>query len=462
MQRATARLVAVFVILVAVPAYADTVDDYIRAEMNNRRIPGLALAVIDHGKMVKQETYGYASVELQVPSNLQSSFVLASLTKVFTAAAVMKLVDRGQLSLDEPVTNKLANLPAAWNPVTVRHCLDHMSGLPDALDEREQLRSTNGDDLLRALAELPVEKPGSHSRYNQTGFILLAMLVEKVSGQSLEDFITNEILKPAGMNDTRYSDSRDVVPHRVTAYTTFVPADNRKGMAWLAGMPTKSTPGIYVADLTYPRLLHSGAGLMSTIADLIKFDQAIDTGRVISPQSLRATLSPVSLNDGTASIYSLGWTVGNSRGWLPGSDDGFNFMAFGGANSVAYWRFPDDKVTVIVLTNLQGSDPHTIALSIAKRYMLSVARLDHDGPNSVGPDDCGGRHFPGDRLSAQAAAGGCAIQKVTFKRVKVAPRHLAHWIRAYNAADILADDIPPQTLKKAVRSAIQLRTVVTS
>jgi CubicO group peptidase (beta-lactamase class C family) len=369
MPRAGAWVAAIGLLLVSGVAEADAVDDYVRTEMGKRRVPGLVLAVIDHGKVVKQKAYGSASLELQVPMSLQSAFGIASLTKVFTAAAVMKLVDRGQLSLDEPVGKHLTGLPASWSAVTVRHCLDHMSGLPDALDELEELRSTEADVLLRTLAQLPLEKPGTRSRYNQTGFVLLGMLIQKVSGQSLEDFVTNEILKPSGMNDTRFADSRDVVPNRVTGYTTFVPADDRRSLTWKGGIPARSEQGLYVNLPTYPPLMHACGGLMSTLGDLIRFDQAIGEGRVLSPQSLQATLSPVKLSDGTVSVFSLGWTVGNSRGWLPGSDRGFDFMAFGGANTVAYWKFPANELTVIVLTNLQGSDPHTIALSIAERYV---------------------------------------------------------------------------------------------
>jgi D-alanyl-D-alanine carboxypeptidase len=368
--KAAARLLPLLLVLSGLPAYADAVDDYVLAEMAKRRIPGLALAVIEHGKVSKQKAYGYASVELHAPAELQNVYPLASITKVFTAAAVMKLVDRGALSLDESVTQKLTALPPGWKPVTVRHCLDHMSGLPDSIDEYERVRASSGDELLHRLAELPFEKPGNQSRYNQTGFVLLAMLIEKVSGQSLEDFVTAEILRPLGLNDTRYADMRDIVPHRVTWYTNFVPSEDRKGFAWAAGMPQRSATELYVNDATYPKLMHAGGGLVSSLGDLIKFDQAIDAGRALSPQSVRATLAPVKLNDGVTSLYSLGWTVGNSRGWIPGdTDEGFHFMACGGANTVAYWRFPDDHVTVIVLTNLQGSDSHTIALNIAKRYI---------------------------------------------------------------------------------------------
>jgi CubicO group peptidase (beta-lactamase class C family) len=356
--------------LLSPSAHADAVDDYVVAEMAARRIPGLALAIVDHGRVVKEKAYGYANLELKAPATLDNVYAIASLTKVFTAAAVMKLVDRGSLTLDEPVTTKLTNLPASWNKVTVRQCLDHMSGLPDALDELEHLRGTDLDGLLRNLAQLRPEKPGDRSMYNQTGYILLATLLEKISGQSLEDFVKAEILEPLGMKDTRYADSRDVVPHRVTWYSTFVPSEDRKEWQWVAGMPQRSATDLYVNYATFPALMHCCGGLVTTLDDLIRFDRGIDAGKTMSPQTLRATLMPAKLNDGTTSLFSLGWTVGNSRGWLPGDTrEGLNFMAFGGANSVAHWRFPDRQLTVIVLTNLQGSDAHTIALKIAYDYL---------------------------------------------------------------------------------------------
>lgn len=163
-----------------------------------------------------------------------------------------------------------------------------------------------------------------------------------------------------------YADARDVVPNRVTWYSTFVPSEDRKGWHWVAGMPERSATDLYVNESTYPQLMHCCGGLATTIDDLIRFDRGIDAGQVMTAATLQATLKPVKLNDGTASLFSLGWTVGNSRGWLPADTrEGLNFMAFGGANSVAYWRFPDRQLTVIVLTNLQGSDAHTIALKIA-------------------------------------------------------------------------------------------------
>jgi CubicO group peptidase (beta-lactamase class C family) len=354
------RLFAALALLTAAPGYADSLDDYLQAEMTKRRIPGLAVAIVDRGKVVKQTVRGLASVELGVPMTARISFPLASLSKVFTGAAVMKLVERGQISLDDPVSKTLTELPPAWAKVTVRQCLDHTTGLPDLLDDGEQLRADDRDVLLRKLAQLPVEPPGARAKYNQTGYMLISMLIERVSGQPFQEFVVREVFKPVDMASTRYADGRDIVPQQTTWYTTFVPSADRRYFAFESGMPVRSSSEIFVNLVTYPMLARAGGGVVSTIGDLIRFEQGLEAGRVLSAESLRATLTPASLADGKANTFSLGWAIADQGGR--------KLMAFGGANTVAYWRFPDQHVAVIVLTNLQGSEPHALAGEIANQY----------------------------------------------------------------------------------------------
>lgn len=355
--------VALALTAAALPARADSLDDYLHAEMTKRRVPGLAVAIVDRGKVVKQTVRGLASVELGVPMTARISFPLASLSKVFTGAAAMKLVERGQLSLDDPVSKTLRDLPPAWAKVTVRQCLDHATGLPDLLDDSEQLRADDRDVLLRKLAQLPVEPPGTRAKYNQTGYMLISMLIERISGQPFQEFVAREIFGPAGMTSTRYADGRDIVPQQTTWYTTYVPSADRRYFAFDAGIPVQSSSEIFVNLVTYPAFMRAGAGVVSTIGDLVRFEQALESGRVLSAESLRATLTPARLGDGTTNAFSLGWAIGDS--------DGRKLMAFGGANTVAYWRFPEQHVAIIVLTNLQGSDPHGLAGEIARRYFSS-------------------------------------------------------------------------------------------
>ena len=156
-------------------ARADAVDDYVRSEMSKRRIPGLSLAVIRDDKVLKEAAYGVASVELGAPVTLDKSYPLASMTKIFTAAAIMQLVESGRISLDESVTKILPQLPAKWGAVTIRHCLSHTSGLPDILTDGINGTTISGDwdAALKALAKMPAQEPGERSVYNQTGYVLL-------------------------------------------------------------------------------------------------------------------------------------------------------------------------------------------------------------------------------------------------------------------------------------------------
>jgi len=210
------RLVALLVLgALGLPA-ADSVEDYVRAEMAKRRIPGLAFAVVRDGKLVKQEAFGVAHVELQVPVQESTVFLLASLTKTFTAAAVLKLVDEGKIALDDPVAKHVRGLPQRWSTITVRHCLSHVSGLPDVDDEHEHPRVFTFADAIRKLGEEKLDSPGTRSQYNQMGFALLGAVVREVSGLGFEEFIAQRLWQPLAMTQTSYGDQIDIVGGRAS------------------------------------------------------------------------------------------------------------------------------------------------------------------------------------------------------------------------------------------------------
>jgi CubicO group peptidase (beta-lactamase class C family) len=202
-------------------ARADTTDDYVHAEMAKRKIPGLSLAVIREGQVIKESAYGLASIELGVRARLDTSYPLASMTKNFTAAAIMLLVEEGRLSLDEPVIKILPELAAKWRTVTIRHCLSHTSGLPDAVLDGINTITVNGDrdTLLEDLAKMPTQPAGERSVYNQTGYVLLGMVIEKTAGMSYEQLVESRLFKPAGITEARFGDAWVIIPGR-TAFDT--------------------------------------------------------------------------------------------------------------------------------------------------------------------------------------------------------------------------------------------------
>src|SRR5436309_1285606 len=211
------RLAALLLLFANVPALADGVDDYVRSEMKKRRLPAVAVVVIREGKVVKEKAYGLANVELNVNADEDTLFQIASTTKAFTATAIMSLVEEGKFSLDERVRKLLPGLPLSWNGVTVRHLLTHTSGLPDVVlgEDSDEVIAQTRPEALRKLARMPLRnRPGAKWAYNQTGYVLLGMIIEKVSGLSFEEFMARRFFRPLGMTETRFGDDRAVVAGR--------------------------------------------------------------------------------------------------------------------------------------------------------------------------------------------------------------------------------------------------------
>lgn len=354
--------------LLSISAWAQEskVDDYVREEMRQRKIPGLTLAVIQNGKVVKQTAYGLANVELNVPATLDTVYQIASVTKSFTGAAIMALVEEGRLSLDDKVAKWLPSIPAAWNEVTVRHCLTHTSGLPDLHeDECSEYIADTREEALQKLARLPVvSKPGEKWSYNQTGFMLAGMIIETLSGMSFEDFLHQRFFRPLGMTSTRFGDYREIIPKRASIYTRYK----------RCRVDEKVSPDkIYTLQngYVYEPFMYPGAGLNTTSGDLVKWNLAVDSGRVLKKATLDEMWMPVKLNDGK--VLHVDGTLGYAIGWSVDDRPGHKAVGHSGGDSTSYWRFVDDKLTVIVLTNCQGADPRSLVRGVAALYVPAIA-----------------------------------------------------------------------------------------
>jgi D-alanyl-D-alanine carboxypeptidase len=362
-----------FVLMALVPAtartaQADKVDDYIRAEMQKRYIPSLSLAVIQNGKVVKQKAYGLANVELNVPATPETVYQIASTTKTFTASAIMKLVEEGKLSLDDSVTKWLPEVPAAWSGVTVRHCLTHTSGLPDIVQDPCTLAlvADTREGAIKKLASMPApNKPGETWSYNQTGYMLLGMILEKVSGLKFEEFLEQRFFRPLAMTSTRFADSRDIVPGRASLYTR-IESCGAEGPRLFRDKIQSAQPA-YV----YNPYIHTGAGINTTAGDLAKWNLALDQEKVLKRATLDQMWSAAKLADGK--VFRFGGTAGYAHGWAVDDRPGHKSVGHSGGGSTAYWRFLDDKLTAIVLTNLQGADPDSLAKGVAALYVPGLA-----------------------------------------------------------------------------------------
>ena len=341
---------------VAAPARADRIDDYIKAEMQKRRIPGLALAVVRNGTVVKMKGYGLANLDHDVPVTPDTVFELASVTKQFTAAAIMTLVEEGKVQLDDPILWHLPQGPATWSAITVRHLLTHTSGLP-GLEENFKALWPGGPRLYYSTAQLfnaatkdPLSFPaGERFRYSDVGYFLLGMIIEHVSGERYADFLDERFFRPLGMTSTSVIDQWKILKHRAAGYTI------RDGQL------------VNIRRVAQAELA-SHYGVMSTVKDLVKWEAALAAGRVVSVASLGQMWTPVRLTDGSTFPYGFGWSVDERRG--------HRWISHTGITGTEFSRFPDDRLTAIVLTNLGaliGSrelvNPWGLTLGVAGRYI---------------------------------------------------------------------------------------------
>lgn len=357
--------VAFLLCLTFVTAVADTVDEYIQKQMAALHIPGVAVAVVKDGKPVLAKGYGLANVEWSVPVTENTVYQLASVSKQFTATGIMMLVEEGKLSLDDKLPKFFDKLPAAWGNVTVRQLLNHTSGIKSYTNlpsfEKTLRQDFSKEEIIKMAADAPVDfAPGEKYSYNNTGFYLLGMIIEKVSGKEYGAFLQERIFQPLGMTSTRLNDLREVIKLRATGY------------AWENG---KLRNGEYVS----PTQPFSAGALISTVTDLAKWDAALYTEKLLKRASLEQMWTPEKLNDGKPLTYGYGWGVDLYRTRKRVSHGG-------GINGFSTFisRFVDDKVTVIVLSNLEGGSAGRLADGIAEFYIPALAE---NAPKAIADSD---------------------------------------------------------------------------
>ena len=218
----TARVVSLVVSLLVLcpPAVrADPIDDYVAGELAKHHVPGIAIAVVKDGKPVKVKGYGLADVEHGVPVTADTVFQLASVTKQFTAAAVMLLVEDGKLSLEDAVSKHVDDLPEAWRKVTVRQLLNHTSGIPNYTSspdyERMSFDDVKPEDVFKLVRDKPLEfEPGARHAYSNTGYYLLGMVIGHAGGKPYGQFVAERIFRPLGMDRSRLNDLKAEIADR--------------------------------------------------------------------------------------------------------------------------------------------------------------------------------------------------------------------------------------------------------
>jgi CubicO group peptidase (beta-lactamase class C family) len=344
MQRSRSLAAALVLLLLGTAAaQTDRTDDFINSQMAQFHLPGLAVAVVRNGELVKVAGYGLADRDRKIAVTPDTAFKIGSVSKQFIAAAIMLLVGDGRLALDDPVNKFLDAPPQAWAPITVRHLLTHTGGLLRESPGFNPSRARSDAEVIRAAYAAPLRfSPGQKWEYSNLGYYVLAEIIRAVTKQPWRAYLDERVFRAAGLGDTMPTDATPLPLSMAKGYTG---NDNgRTADDWRALRP-------------------SGA-FISTVADLARWDAVLLTDRVLTAAMRQQMWTPVRLNDGTAAPYGYGWHVESGRGrrrvWHGGGLPGFTSH---------YVRYLDDGLTVIVLSNGDDSDMGAIANGVAALYL---------------------------------------------------------------------------------------------
>jgi CubicO group peptidase (beta-lactamase class C family) len=325
-------------------------DRRILADMESYNIPGVVVGVASRGRLVHWKGYGMANVELSVPASDSTVFEIGSISKEFVSAAVMLLVEEGRLELDDPIHKYLADLPSEWLGVTVRQLLTHTSGIPDYEEiqtyEAYRFRFTP-EEIIRVAHSRPMDfEPGTGYYYSNTGYFLLSLMVERVEGHPLGEVLESRIWGPLGMTQTRMADPEHIIRHRASGY--YVDYTNR----------------LVNRDATQTSSTLGAGGIVSTVHDMVKWDEALYGTDLLSAESKETMWTPVILPGGRNTQYGFGWRVSDYQGrWVVGH----NGMVAGFV--AAFLRIPEEEMAVIVFANRYRASSSRIRDAVLETFL---------------------------------------------------------------------------------------------
>lgn len=324
-------------------AHADQIDDVVTARMSTTHIPGLSIAVLKNGKVVKVKGYGEANLELGTKAAPQTVYQIGSVSKQFVAAAVLKLVQEGKVGLEDPAGKYLEDVPQSWQPITIRRLLTHTAGL--AREPQEiRLEAQPDIDVIRAGYALPLSyKPGDKMEYSNFGYLVLAEIITRTAGKPWPEYISEKIFEPLKMSATRTTTHEELVPNRASGYL------------WADGR--------YQNGATFTVVRPSGA-FLSTVEDLAKWDAALDSDVLFTREQREQLMTAVTLNDGSTRPYGFGMELSKVGTHRLVRHAG-TMLAFRAELS----RYVDDGLTVIVLANSGQAPVEKVAARIAAFYI---------------------------------------------------------------------------------------------
>jgi CubicO group peptidase (beta-lactamase class C family) len=336
------------------------VDAAVLQQMHEQQIPGVGIAVVQNGKIIKAKGYGLANVELGTHASTETIFEAGSITKQFVAAAIMQLAEDGKLGLGDSIATYFPETPPALKTVTIRHLLTHTSGIPDVSDGTAETNGVIGivdfhrDYTEQELANAYLHQtlafpPGTKWSYCNACYDLLGFLIHRVSGTAYPDFLRERVFKPAGMTTARPFSYASIILNRADGYTR-------------VGRQLQNEPNWWSQSIK----AGAAGGLWMSVLDLAKWDAALYSGRVLKPESLETMWTPVPLNDGSAYPGGMGWFIARVKGKK------VVFHTNGGPGfSGVIVRYLDDRLTIIVLTNMSAhhTDVMKISGKVAEIYL---------------------------------------------------------------------------------------------
>ena len=352
--------IALFLTAMPQAAHADPVDDLVQAEMAASNTPGVAISIIQEGKLMRAQGFGQADIELGVPVHSDTLFKTGATGMQLTAAAIMLLVEDGKLNLDAPVTEYLKGAPRKWHKVTVRQLLDHTSGLP-ATPNGDFRTDYTTDQLLAIIAAEDLNfAAGSRWRFSYAGYIVLGFVIEEITGEHWTKFVQQRLFAPLGMHSARGIDELAIIPNRSAGYE--VRQGNLRNAEWISQTANSTADGsVYLSVLDYAA-----------------WARAVSQRQLLRPSSWKELAQPAKLNDGSTCAYSPGWFLSpaTQSWWHSGSWQGFQTYAL---------RYPGQDLTIAVFANGEAADVQLLARGLAAVVDPALTRVRADARPDADP-----------------------------------------------------------------------------
>ena len=343
-------LLVALMLVAAAPGRAQDIDDFVKGWIEKQHVPGVAIAVVKDGALIRAAGYGLANVEHRIPVRPDTVFKIGSLSKQFIAAGIMLLAQDGKIAVDDKVSKHLEGTPRTWEAITLRHLLTHTAGLVREAPGFDVYKLQPDIDVIKSAYPLALASaPGDKYEYSNLGYFVLAEVIARVSGTPWGDFLSARIFAPSGMTATRVTSLTDIVPDRASGY------------AWRSGQLQNEDD--------WPAVRPSGA-FLSTVLDLAKWEAALSGDQILKEPAKREMWTPVTLNDGRRFPYGFGWQLDD---WPADSKvpTGVPMIRHGGSMNgfrAGYSRWPSQRLAVIVLTNLTNAPYEGLAANIAITY----------------------------------------------------------------------------------------------